>query len=138
MRALLIDHNAPNHLRLGEAPDPVPGAAEVVIQVVGTSLNRGEVAFRAPAADEGTVLGWDASGIVVKRAVDGSGPAEGTAILTVDGEEGDGPSSGQSTPPLWRLCRMAPTSPPSPLCPWPGYPRSVPFARWAPWKGAGS
>ena len=88
MRALLIDHNAPNHLRLGEAPDPVPGAAEVVIQVVGTSLNRGEVAFRAPAADEGTVLGWDASGIVVKRAVDGSGPAEGTAILTVDGGGG--------------------------------------------------
>lgn len=85
MRALLIDHNAHNHLRLGEATEPVPGAAEVVIRVVGTSLNRGEVAFRAPAADEGTVLGWDASGIVVKRAVDGSGPAEGTAILTVDG-----------------------------------------------------
>jgi NADPH:quinone reductase len=88
MRALLIDHNAHNHLRLGEAPEPVPGAAEVVIRVVGTSLNRGEVAFRAPAADEGTVLGWDASGIVVKRAVDGSGPAEGTAILTVDGGGG--------------------------------------------------
>ena len=59
-----------------------------MIEVVGTSLNRGEVAFRAPAADEGTVLGWDASGIVVKRAVDGSGPAEGTAILTVDGGGG--------------------------------------------------
>ena len=88
MRALLIDHNAHNHLRLGEAPEPVPGAAEVVIRVVGTSLNRGEVAFRAPAADEGTVLGWDASGIVVKRAVDGSGPAAGTAILTVDGGGG--------------------------------------------------
>ena len=65
MRALLIDHNAPNHLRMGEAPDPVPGPAQVVIQVVGTSLNRGEVAFRAPVADEGAVLGWDASGIVV-------------------------------------------------------------------------
>jgi len=88
MRALLIDHNAPNHLKLGEAPDPVPGPAQVVIQVVGTSLNRGEVAFRAPAADEGTVLGWDASGIVVKRALDGSGPTKGTPVLTVDGGGG--------------------------------------------------
>ena len=88
MRALLIDHNAPNHLRMGEAPDPVPGPAQVVIQVVGTSLNRGEVAFRAPAAGDGTVLGWDASGIVVTPAADGSGPAEGTAVLTVDGGGG--------------------------------------------------
>jgi len=88
MRALLIDHNAPNHLRLGEAPDPVSGPAQVVIQVVGTSLNRGEVAFQAPAADEGTVIGWDASGIVVTPALDGSGPAEGTPVLTVDGGGG--------------------------------------------------
>lgn len=88
MRALLIDHNAPNHLRLGEAPDPVPGPAQALIRVVGASLNRGEVAFRAPAASEGSVLGWDASGIIVTPAVDGSGPAEGTPVLTVDGEGG--------------------------------------------------
>jgi len=84
MRALLIDHNLPNHLRLGEAPDPVPGPAQVLIQVIGTSLNRGEVAFRAPAAAEGSILGWDASGIVVTPATDGSGPAHGTPVLTVD------------------------------------------------------
>ena len=138
MRALLIDHNAPNHLRLGEAPDPVPGPAQVVIQVVGTSLNRGEVAFRAPAADEGAVLGWDASGIVVTPALDGSGPAEGTPVLTVDGGGGG-----------WAELRVVDTASlavvpdgsdlaASPLCPWPGYPPSVPFARWATWRGAGS
>jgi len=88
MRALLIDHNAPNHLRLGDAPDPVPGPAQALIQIAGISLNRGEVAFRAPAAPEGSVLGWDASGIVVAPAVDGSGPATGTPVLTVD--EGGG------------------------------------------------
>ncbi|HEX2405144.1 MAG TPA: zinc-binding dehydrogenase [Acidimicrobiia bacterium] len=84
MRALLIDHEAPHHLRLGEALDPVPEPTQALIQVVGTSLNRGEVAFRAPAAAEGSVLGWDASGIVVKPALDGSGPASGTRVLTVD------------------------------------------------------
>jgi NADPH:quinone reductase len=88
MRALLIDHIAPNHLRLGEAPDPVPGPTQALIQVVGTSLNRGEVAFRAPAAAEGSVLGWDASGIVVTPALDGSGPVTGTPVLTVDMQGG--------------------------------------------------
>ena len=83
MRALLIDHSAPNHLRLGEAPDPVPGPGQALIEVVGTSLNRGEVAFRAPAGAEGSVLGWDASGIVVTPATDGSGPAKDTPVLTV-------------------------------------------------------
>jgi len=88
MRALLIDHDSPNHLRLGEAPDPVPGLAQVLIQVVGTSLNRGEVAFRAPTASEAAVLGWDASGIVVTPASDRSGPDTGTPVLTVDGGGG--------------------------------------------------
>ncbi len=88
MRALLIDHNSPNHLRLGKAPDPVPGPGQALIQVVGTSLNRGEVAFRAPAAAEASVLGWDASGIVLTQATDGSGPGTGTPVLTVDGGGG--------------------------------------------------
>ena len=88
MRVLLIDHNAPNHLRLRAAPDPVPGPAQALIRVVSTSLNRGEVAFRAPAAPEGSVLGWDASGIVEAPALDGSGPANGTPVLTVDGGGG--------------------------------------------------
>jgi NADPH:quinone reductase-like Zn-dependent oxidoreductase len=84
MRALVVDHSAQGHLALSEVPDPHPGATQALIRVVGTSLNRGEVAFRAPAAQEGTVLGWDASGIVLQPASDGSGPAEGTPVLTVD------------------------------------------------------
>ena len=92
MRALLIDHKAPNHLRLGEAPDPVPGPGQALIQVVGTSLNRGEVAFRAPAAAEASVLGWDASGIVVTQALMAAGRPKARRSSPSMGEEGDGPS----------------------------------------------
>jgi NADPH:quinone reductase-like Zn-dependent oxidoreductase len=69
---------------MSEVPDPQPESNQALIQVAGTSLNRGEVIFRAPAAEDGTVLGWDASGIVVRPAADGTGPAEGVPVLTVD------------------------------------------------------
>jgi NADPH:quinone reductase-like Zn-dependent oxidoreductase len=84
MRALVIDHSAEGHLAMSDVPGPAPDANQALIEVVGTSLNRGEVAFRAPAAQSGTVLGWDASGIVVQPARDHSGPAEGARVLTVD------------------------------------------------------
>jgi NADPH:quinone reductase-like Zn-dependent oxidoreductase len=73
---------------MSEAPDPQPGANQALIRVVGTSLNRGEVVFRAPVATTRTILGWDASGIVVRPASDGTGPAEGTPVLTVDSNGG--------------------------------------------------
>jgi len=88
MRALVIDHDVPNHLRLGEAPAPRPDPNQVMIRVFGISLNRGEVAFQAPNAPQGAVLGWDASGIVVEAAADGSGPRQGEPVLTVDGSGG--------------------------------------------------
>lgn len=84
MRALVVDHTAQGHLAMSEVPDPKPGANQALIRVVGTSLNRGEVVFRAPAAQDGKVLGWDASGIVIQSSPDGGGPREGTPVLTVD------------------------------------------------------
>jgi NADPH2:quinone reductase len=75
MLALLHDPEAPHGLRLGEAPDPQPGAGEVLIDVRAVSLNFGEVAFvdrRTP----GEVPGWDAAGVVI------SGPNAGARVIT--------------------------------------------------------
>ena len=81
MRAILYDPGAPARLRLGEAPDPSPGPSEALVRVHTLSLNWGEVAYlegRAP----GDVPGWDAAGVVVAPAADGSGPPAGTAVVT--------------------------------------------------------
>ncbi|ANB10571.1 alcohol dehydrogenase [Streptomyces ambofaciens] len=87
MRALLVDRSAPAGLRLGPAPDPRPAPHQALIRVTATSLNYGEVRFALRDAPEGAVLGWDAAGVVLEAAADGSGPAAGTPVVTlgVDG-----------------------------------------------------
>jgi NADPH:quinone reductase-like Zn-dependent oxidoreductase len=83
MRALVVDPDAPYSLRLGEAPDPVPGPGQVLIDVSNTSLNWGEL-NRARSGDvpPGTVLGWDAAGVVTQAAADGTGPGVGSPVTT--------------------------------------------------------
>ncbi|GAA2366158.1 zinc-binding dehydrogenase [Streptomyces cuspidosporus] len=81
MRALLYDPEAPQGLRLGEAPEPVPREAQSLIEVHAASLNFGELAYREERARPGQVLGWDAAGVVVRPAADGSGPAAGTRVV---------------------------------------------------------
>jgi NADPH2:quinone reductase len=83
MRALLVDPDAPSSLRLGEAPDPVAGPGQVLVEVSSTSLNWGEL-NRARSGDTppGTVLGWDAAGVVTQAAADGTGPAVGSRVVT--------------------------------------------------------
>ncbi|MFJ8625737.1 zinc-binding dehydrogenase [Kitasatospora sp. NPDC093550] len=83
MRALLVDRSAPGGLRLGTAPDPEPAPHQALVRVTATSLNYGEVAFALDSAPDGTVLGWDAAGIVERAAADGSGPAAGTPVVTL-------------------------------------------------------
>ncbi|OMI41134.1 alcohol dehydrogenase, partial [Streptomyces sparsogenes DSM 40356] len=56
MRALLYDPEAPQGLRLGEAPEPVPRDAQALIEVHATSLNFGELAYREERARPGQVL----------------------------------------------------------------------------------
>lgn len=88
MRALVVDHTAPGHLSLTDVPAPHPAAHEALVRVEAVSLNFGEVheAIHAKTPD-GTVPGWDAAGVVVQAAADGSGPAEGERVVTL-GEAG--------------------------------------------------
>ncbi|MEV0116910.1 zinc-binding dehydrogenase [Streptomyces sp. NPDC050844] len=79
MRALVVDPTAPGSLRLGEAPEPRPAAGQLVLDVRHISLNRGEVAF-AGQRPPGTVHGYDAAGIVVRAAADGTGPGVGSRV----------------------------------------------------------
>lgn len=81
MRALL---SAPDGsgLRIGEVRDPVPGPSQVLVKVASASLNFGEVAFRDPVPATDSVSGWDAAGVVVQSAADGSGPPVGTRVVT--------------------------------------------------------
>ncbi|WP_425568521.1 alcohol dehydrogenase catalytic domain-containing protein, partial [Nonomuraea antimicrobica] len=79
MRALVVDPAVPGALRLGTAPAPEPAPHQLLLDVRHISLNRGEVAFagRRPA---GTVHGYDAAGVVVRAAADGTGPAVGARV----------------------------------------------------------
>lgn len=87
MRALVVDHSVPAHVRPGEAPEPTPGPSQVLIEVKAASLNYGELGY-ARSAVEGTVLGWDTAGLVVQAAADGSGPAAGSRVVGFAGSGG--------------------------------------------------
>ncbi|MEV0828503.1 zinc-binding dehydrogenase [Nonomuraea rubra] len=78
MRALTFTPD----LSFETVPDPVPTPSQALVQVSAFSLNFGEIAFRSPDARPGHVPGWDAAGVVVQPAADGSGPAAGTRVVT--------------------------------------------------------
>jgi NADPH:quinone reductase-like Zn-dependent oxidoreductase len=82
MQALVYDPDAPHGLRLGDAPDPQPGASQVLVEVHATSLNFGELAFLRDRKEPGDVAGWDAAGTVITAAADGSGPPAGARVVT--------------------------------------------------------
>ncbi|MFE9664677.1 zinc-binding dehydrogenase [Streptomyces sp. NPDC005955] len=82
MHALTYAPEAPAGLRLRTVPEPVPQAAQALIEVHAVSLNFGELAFKSARARPGSVLGTDAAGVVIKAADDGSGPPTGARVVT--------------------------------------------------------
>src|ERR1700759_2415408 len=82
MRALIHDPAAPQGLTLGEVPDPVPAPGQSLVAVEAIALNFGELAYLSQSRQAGEVPGWDAAGIVIEAAADGSGPPQGTRVVT--------------------------------------------------------
>ncbi|MEV6029339.1 zinc-binding dehydrogenase [Streptomyces sp. NPDC052036] len=88
MHALIHDPDAPRGIRLGEAPEPVPGSSQALVEVRAVALNFGELAYISDFRKPGEVPGSDAAGVVVKAAADGSGPAVGSRVATVGWSDG--------------------------------------------------
>lgn len=85
MRALVASPAAESGIELRDVPEPEPHQDEAVVEVRAVSLNRGECSALGAAAD-GWRPGWDLSGVIVREAADGSGPASGTRVVGwVDG-----------------------------------------------------
>jgi NADPH:quinone reductase-like Zn-dependent oxidoreductase len=97
MRAVVFDPQAPQNLRFDDVSPPVVADDEALIDVKAIALNFGEVRFIADVRQPGEVPGWDAAGIVVQPAADGSGPSTGTRVVTFNGAGG------------WAERRAAPT-----------------------------
>jgi NADPH:quinone reductase-like Zn-dependent oxidoreductase len=84
MRAIVHDPRAPHGLRLTEVPSPRPGPGQVLVRVAAASLNFADVAYLADRGVPGAVPGFDAAGVVVIGAADGTGPPPGTRVVTFD------------------------------------------------------
>lgn len=82
MRAVVYEPDAPGALELSEVPAPEPGSAEALVRVAATSVNFADVAFLRERQVRGAVPGFDASGVVLTAAADGSGPPPGTRVVT--------------------------------------------------------
>jgi NADPH:quinone reductase-like Zn-dependent oxidoreductase len=88
MRAVIYDLQARANLRLADVDEPVPTESEALIEVRATALNFGEVHFIDRMRKPGEVPGWDAAGVVVQAAADGSGPPVGSRVVGFHGAGG--------------------------------------------------
>ena len=87
MRALIVDPDIESKLRLGEAPEPEVRADQALVEVQHIALNYGDL-NGARTRPSGFVPGWDASGVVLQAAANGSGPVVGARVVTTMGTQG--------------------------------------------------
>lgn len=67
-------------LALSEVDEPEPTSSQVLVRVLATSLNRGEVS-RAKQSEAGQHLGWDVVGLVEREAAASGGPPLGSTVV---------------------------------------------------------
>lgn len=77
MRALTYDDAG---LHLIEADEPSLDDSRALVEIHAVSLNFGELSYRQPVQ----IPGWDAAGVVIQAAADGSGPPPGSRVTTFD------------------------------------------------------
>jgi NADPH2:quinone reductase len=93
MQAILLDgYGGPEVMRLGGAERPRPGAGQIVIRVVATSVNRPDIIQRQgnypPPPGESPILGLEAAGTVEALGADVSGFAPGERVTALLGGGG--------------------------------------------------
>jgi NADPH:quinone reductase-like Zn-dependent oxidoreductase len=88
MRAVVYDPQARANLRLADVDEPVVADSEALIEVRTTALSFGEVHFIDRMRKPGEVPGWDAAGVVLQAAADGSGPPVGGRVVGFHGAGG--------------------------------------------------
>src|SRR5689334_9967962 len=88
MRAVIYDPTAQANLRLADVDEPVAAESEALVHVRATALNFGEVHFIDHMRKPGEIPGWDAAGVVVHAAADGSGPQVGSRVVGFNGAGG--------------------------------------------------
>src|ERR1700686_1911953 len=84
---LLTGHGGPEKLVYGDAPDPVAGPDEVVVDIYAASVNAADYKVRLRRSESKLkfpyILGGDFSGVVAKRGAKVKDLAVGDAVFGV-------------------------------------------------------
>ena len=117
MKAIRIhEDGGPDVLRYEDAPDPVPGAGQVLIDLRAASLNHLDVWVRKglPSVPKPRILGADGAGVVLSgdgfdpgdRVVINPGIDHGDGKITVIGEHTDGTHAERIAVPASQVYRL--------------------------------
>src|SRR3954470_20298724 len=110
------EDGGPEVLRFEDAPDPVPGTGQVLIELRAASLNHLDVWIRKglPSVPKPRILGADGAGVVVSgdgfaagdRVVINPGQEIGNGKVSVVGEHSDGTHAERSALPRSQVYRL--------------------------------
>lgn len=79
MDALVVDDSVAQGFRRSHVAEPTPKAHEALVETSAVSVNPTDLALLG-AAQNGTVLEYELSGIVLQQAADGTGPPVGARV----------------------------------------------------------